>query len=57
MMVADSLCEEPDFLDSAGRIGEIAAYAVGEFQNFCELGHKSEQLVDFFDGGQMCAWN
>jgi hypothetical protein len=44
MMVADSLCEEPDFLDSAGRIGEIAGYAVGEFQNFCELGAVSPDL-------------
>jgi hypothetical protein len=43
-MVADSLCEEPDFLANAGRIGEIAGYAVGEFQNFCELGAVSPDL-------------
>lgn len=44
MMVADSLCEEPDFLSSAGRIGQIASFAMGEYQNFCELGAISPDL-------------
>ena len=44
MLVADSLCEEPDFLASAGPIGKIVSYAVGEYQNFCELGAVSPDL-------------
>ncbi len=51
MSVADSLCDEPDFLISAGRIGEIARYAVTKNKNFCELGSVGPDLpyLDFLD--------
>ena len=51
MSVADSLCDEPDFLLSAGRIGEIARYAITKNKNFCELGSVSPDLpyLDFLN--------
>lgn len=49
MSVADSLCDDPVFLMSAGRIGEIARYAVTKNKNFCELGSVCPDLpyLDF----------
>jgi hypothetical protein len=51
MSVADSLCDEPEFLISAGRIGEIARYAITKNKNFCELGSVSPDLpyLDFLN--------
>ncbi len=49
MSVVDSLCDEPDFLVAAGRIGEVGRYAVKKYKNFCELGSVSPDLpyLDF----------
>jgi hypothetical protein len=50
MSVADSLCDEPDFLASEGRIGQIVRFATEGYKNFCELGSVSPDLpyLDFF---------
>jgi hypothetical protein len=49
MSVADSLCDEPEFLASAGRIGQVVRFAIEEYKNFCELGSVSPDLpyLDF----------
>ena len=44
MTVVDSLCNEPEFLVGAGRIGEIVRYTITENKNFCELGSVSPDL-------------
>jgi hypothetical protein len=44
MSVADSLCNKPGFLETAGRMGEIARYAVTKYKNFCELGSVGPDL-------------
>ena len=51
MTVVDSLCDEPEFLASAGRIGQIARFAIEEYKNFCELGSVSPDLpyLDFLN--------
>jgi hypothetical protein len=52
MSVVDSLCGELDFLANAGRMGEIARYAIPKYKNFCELGSVSPDLpyLDFLHG-------
>jgi hypothetical protein len=52
MSVVDSLCNSPDFLTGAGRVGKVARYAIPKYRNFCELGSVSPDLpyLDFLHG-------